>query len=443
MQFLGFYTFQAGALELETAVKLNLRESGRTIVHIPPLGRINAPTHNSPLDLHFTLKNINLEKIADMHEGKSDLSTKFPLLTNEIKSGMLRYFVFLLILSFCLGTGSAFLWCRHRVSKKEAFSLGIVNVSVLALLFLLTAFTYDAESFSRAEYEGMVEATPLILGVLEEGHKLVGDLGAQFGDVVKSVTFLQQEIEASAGSSAEEHKTFSLLHVSDVHNNPAAFQLIRRVLDHYEVDLIVDTGDLVDFGTTLELNLLVEALESLSVPYIFVPGNHDSPTVVGQLKSVHNVTVLEEGILQKKGLRIAAIADPSANYYTAIVADEEILEASAKKLLDIVGNDKDIDVIAAHNPALFRFLRNDGNLMLGGHMHRSSVSIGDNYIEINAGSSGASGIRGLLNTQMEYSMALINFTSMGENTGWQPQTVDLLTITQFPLHFSFERYFLE
>ncbi len=444
LQFLGFYTFQAGALELETAVRVNLHESGRTIVHLPPLGRIKAPTHNSPLDLHFTLKNIHLEKIADMHDDKSALLSRLPLaMTNEIKTNMLKYFAFLLILSFCLGTGSAFLWCRHRVNKKEALSLGIVNVSVLSLLFLLTAFTYDAESFSRAEYEGMVEATPLVLQVLEQGHKLVEDLGEQFGDVVKGVTFLQQEIEASTGSSGEEGKTLSLLHVSDIHNNPAAFQLIRRVLDHYEVDLIVDTGDLVDFGTTLELNLLVEALESLSVPYIFVPGNHESPTVVGQLKSVRNVTVLEEGILQKKGLRIAAIADPSASYHTSVVADEEMLEASAKKLMDIVDNGKGVDVVAAHNPALFRFLRNNGNLLLGGHMHRSSVSMGDNYIEINAGSSGASGIRGLQNMQMEYNLVLVNFTLQGENAGWLPQTVDLLTVNQFPLHFNFERYFLE
>jgi hypothetical protein len=128
------------------------------------------------------------------------------------------------------------------------------------------------------------------------------------------------------------------------------------------------------------------------------------------------------------------------------VADDEILEANARRLQEIVLNHKNIDVIAAHNPQLFRFLRSDGNLLLGGHMHRSSVSIEKEYIEINAGSSGASGIRGLQNMQnmkMEYSLAIVNFISMEGDTAWRPQTVDLLTVNQFPLHFTFERFFME
>ena len=443
IQCLGPYAFEAGAFELETYIKLNMRKSGQTVIHIPPLGRVNASTHYLPMDLHFSLKNIQLEKFAELVEENPALTTSIPvLMTDEIKINMLKYTVFLLLLSFCVGIGCALLWRRQRVNIKEALSLGSVNVLVLSILLIFTYFTYDAEAFSRAEYEGMVEATPLVMGVLEEGHKLVGDLGVQFGSVVNSVALLQQEIESSE-VSAENNNSLSLLHVSDIHNNPAAFNLIRRVLDTHTVDLIIDTGDLVDFGTALEMKLMGDALQSLPVPYVFVPGNHESPIAVDQLKSVPNVTVLEEGMLEIKGLRIAAIADPSAYYSTSAVADEETLAAYAIKLQEIVLSNKDIDVIAAHNPQLFRFLRNDGNLLLGGHMHRSAVSVGDNYLEINAGSSGASGIRGLQKMEMKYSLVLINFISGEGDTGWQPQTVDSLTVNQFPLHFSFERFFVE
>ncbi len=447
IQFLGPYTFQAGALELETSVKLNLRESGQTVVHIPPLGRVNASTHSSPLDLHFALKNIHLDQfteLADLDPALITSNLPAPLI-DELKTNIIKYIVFLLLLSFCVGTGSALLWWRQRINKKDALTLGGVNVTVLSLFLLFTYFSYDAEAFSQAKYEGMIEATPLVMGVLEEGHKLVGDLGVQFGSVINSVALLQQELD-NTSVSAENKNTLSLLHVSDIHNNPAAFQLIRRVLDTYEVDLIIDTGDLVDFGTALELKLMAETLQSLPVPYIFVPGNHDSPAVVEQLKTMQNVTVLEEGMLEKKGLRIAAIADPSAYYQTMAIADEEILEDSARKLQEIVLNNKNIDVIATHNPELFRFLRSDGNLLLGGHIHRSFVVMDDNYLEINAGSSGASGIRGLQNmqnTKMEYSLAIINFISMEEDTAWRPQTIDLLKVNLFPSYFSFERFVLE
>ncbi len=449
IQFLGPYAFEAGAFQLETSVKLNLRESGQTVVHIPPLGRVKAPTHYTPLDLHVSLKNINLEKFAEFAEDSPLVTSTLPVpLTNEIQTNIFKYIVFLLFLSFCVGTGSALLWGRQRVKKKEVLTLGGVNVIVLSLFLLVTFITYDAEAFSKAEYEGMIEATPLVMGVLEEGHKLVGDLGVEFGSVVNSVALLQQEIENTPVSS-EKKNTLSLLHVSDIHNNPAAFQLIRQVLGAYKVDLIIDTGDIVDFGTALEMKIMINALQSIPVPYIFVPGNHDSPAVVEQLKNLHNVTVLEEGILEKKGLRIAAIADPSSYYQTMAIADEETLEVSARKLQEIVLGNNDIDVIAAHNPELFRFLRSDRNLLLGGHVHRSFVSMDDNYIEINAGTSGASGIRGLQNMQntqnmkLEYTLALINFTSTEEDTVWQPQTVDLLAINQFPHHFSFERFYME
>ncbi len=450
IQFLGPYTFQAGALELETSVKLNLRENGQTVVHIPPLGRVNASTHYSPLDLNVTLKNIHLDKFTGLAvEDPANITSSLSVpLTNEIQTEIFKYIVFLLLLSFCVGTGSALFWWKQPVNKKEALTLGGINVIVLSLFLLVTLFTYDAEAFSEAEYKGMMEAAPLLIEVLEEGYKLVGDLDVQFGSVINSVALLQQEIEKTP-VTVGNRKTLSVLHVSDIHNNPAAFQLIKRVIDTYAVDLIIDTGDIVDFGTVLEINLMVDALQSLPVPYIFVPGNHDSPAVVEQLKSLHNVTVLEEGILEKKGLRIAAIADPYSYYQAMAVADGETLEEYARKLQKIVLSNKNIDIIAAHNPQLFRFLRRDGNLLLSGHTHRSFVSMNDDYIEINAGTSGASGIRGLQNMQnaqnmkMEYTLALINFTSTEEETVWQPQTVDLLKVNQFPNHFSFERYFIE
>lgn len=444
IQFLGGYTFRAGAFDLETSVKISLHNSGQTLVHIPPLGRINAPTHAPPLELHFTLKNIHMEQLAALVDNPAAPSGLTHPLANTIINNMIRYVVFLLALSFCLGTGSALLWRHRNVIKREALGLGLVNVLVLATLLFFTIFSYDPEGFSRAEYDGAIEAAPLVYGVLEDGHQLISNLGMQFGAVVSSVSFLQQEIDSNRPAS-EEKDSLTLLHISDIHNNPAAFSLIGRVLDSYEVDFIIDTGDLVDFGTSLEISLLTDMLEALPVPYIFVPGNHESPSVLEQLKSVNNVTVLERGVLEKKGLRIAAVADPAAYYHQSVVADEEIMEQAARELEEIVlGSSEPIHVVAAHNPALFNFLRGGGKILLGGHMHTSSVFLGDDYVEINAGSSGASGIRGLMNMQMEYSLVLLHFVSAAaEEQEWRLDAVDLLKINQFPLHMSYERFVLE
>ncbi|MEW5921062.1 MAG: metallophosphoesterase [Bacillota bacterium] len=441
MQMLGPYGFQAGAFDLETSIKLNLRENGKTVVHLPPLGRVTAFTHYPPLDLHFVLKNINLDALESL-DALSPSANLPDLLVNDTKIHMVKYFIFLLLLSFCLGTGSALLWGRQRVNKIEALHLGLVNVLVLTLLLSFSVYTYDTDAFSRAGYEGMLEAAPLVMGVMEEGHKLIGDLGLQFGAVVSSASMLQREIETT-DSFSEKKDTFCLLHVSDIHNNPAAFNLMRRVLETYNVDLIIDTGDLVDFGTSLELKVMEDSIRSFPVPYIFVPGNHDSPAVVDQLKTIENVTVLEAGVVEREGLRIAAIADPSSYYPTSAVSDAETLEETARKLQKLVDREGRIDIIAAHNPEFFRFLRRDGNLLLGGHMHSPQVFKGADYIEINAGSSGASGIRGLQKMEMQYSLVLIHFVAEEQDNTWRPYAADLVAVKQFPLHFSFERFILE
>ena len=36
------------------------------------------------------------------------------------------------------------------------------------------------------------------------------------------------------------------LHVSDIHNNPVALELVERVVATFAVDLVVDTGDITD-----------------------------------------------------------------------------------------------------------------------------------------------------------------------------------------------------
>ena len=64
IQFLGPVSFSTGVFQFEASLKL--WGGGRTLIHFPPLGKIIAPTHITPLDFHLTLKNINLEDMAEI-----------------------------------------------------------------------------------------------------------------------------------------------------------------------------------------------------------------------------------------------------------------------------------------------------------------------------------------------------------------------------------------
>lgn len=104
-----------------------------------------------------------------------------------------------------------------------------------------------------------------------------------------------------------------VLHVSDIHNNPVAYNFAAQVVESFDVDLILDTGDLTDWGTALEAEI-TRRIEALGRPYVFVSGNHDSPQVVQRLLETSHAVVLGEPVVIA-GLHIAGTGDLVAGSY--------------------------------------------------------------------------------------------------------------------------------
>lgn len=437
IQFLGPVSFSTGVFQFEASLKL--WGGGRTLIHFPPLGKIIAHTHSTPLDFHLTLKNINLEDMEEIASIFSRTGLRFENIIQGIKVNIIKYLAYLLLLAFFSGMFGMLLLTRRTINKKELLWGGLINFLVLLAIISTAALSYDTVAFSRAEYEGILEAAPWVLTVLQEGMGVVENIGGQFMEIVDNISFLQKEMEKNA-PIVENKDTRRILHVSDIHNNPAAFAFMQRIVETFHIELIVDTGDLVDYGTSLEMELFAQQLAGLKIPYVFIPGKHDSPSVVEQLKKIENVFVLEEGIVEIAGLRIAGIADP-ASYSTAMeVANEAVMEDAAQKLQEIVLNAGKVDIIAAHNPGCFKSLRSGYNLLLGGHTHRPYVEEGENYLEINAGSTGAEGIRGIKTLEINFSLIMLNLRYSETERAFLPLSADLIKVKQYPLHFSFERF---
>lgn len=66
-----------------------------------------------------------------------------------------------------------------------------------------------------------------------------------------------------------------VLHVSDIHSNPLGLELAFRLAESFEVDAVLDTGDLTSFGLPIEASI-IELIADLDIPYLWVPSNHDS-----------------------------------------------------------------------------------------------------------------------------------------------------------------------
>ena len=230
-----------------------------------------------------------------------------------------------------------------------------------------------------------------------------------------------------------------VLHVSDIHNNLAALEFISSIVENFHVDVIIDTGDLVDYGTLFEAELFADFFNELKIPYIFIPGNHDSPQVVAYLRDQESVTVLEEGIIEVAGLTIAGAADPSSYYPEMIVAEEESLLQAAEKLAGVVREGDPVDIVAAHNPQIFTYLRENGRLLLGGHYHSPKIINDEQYVEINAGTTGASGVRGVRDLELKFSLVLLSFQPPQGSDALSLYSADMIKINHTPLNYSLER----
>jgi predicted phosphodiesterase len=436
VQMLSPVSFSIGAFEFETSIKFGT--GGKTFIHFPPLGNIIASTHTSPINYHLSLKNIHLEAFSEYTKSISQESLMPENMLREIVVTIAKYLASLLIFAFFLGMVASLLLSRGKIVLKEMLRTGLINMMVLFIIFSTSALTYDQEAFSEAEYQGILEAAPWVLSFLEEGAGVIEEIGIQFADVVNNISSLQKDIEQNV-ISGEDKSTVKVLHVSDIHNNPTAFDFIGRITDTFQVDLIIDTGDLVDYGTTFELDLLTQYIKRIHIPYVFIPGNHESPIVLEQLKTIENIILLEEGIIEIGGLSIAGIADPASSSTAMVVADEDSMERAAQRLHDIAADAGKVHIIAAHNPLIFKYLRNNNNLLLGGHQHTPYIKKNDNYVEINAGSTGASGIRGVQKMEINFSLVLLQF-QISEEGDLIPFSADLIKVKHFPLNFSLERF---
>ena len=196
-----------------------------------------------------------------------------------------------------------------------------------------------------------------------------------------------------------------MLHVSDLHLNPSAWSVIATVVKQYDIDVVIDTGDINDWGSQLESSF-VNPIGSLGVPYVYIRGNHDSALTAAAVGSQPNAVVLENQTTTVAGLTIAGIGDPrftpdkDTSGKAGSVPDQ--LDTSGNQLAaTIAGAGKPVDIALVHDPASAGPLNGATPLILAGHRHAREVSImppvsgrPETRLMV-GGSAGGAGLRGL------------------------------------------------
>lgn len=409
---------------------------GESRLIIPPLGEIKAFTHHWPVVLSVTLDRIDLALLQHELMGVTNPNQYIMDFLPRLRMAAYLFLAKLILLGGVAGGITGWLFGWRRFAKLWR----VVAVGALSVLLIIggVLLDYDQEAFRNPRYEGALEAAPWVMGLIDRGLNRLPELSAKLSLVAGNLNRLFTQVD-NLDPLARVDGELKVLHVSDIHNNPAGLEFIGRVIEGFGADLVIDTGDLTDYGTALETELM-RKIRSLGVKYVFIPGNHDSPEVVAGMKKFPNVVVLEKGLYKFRDLTILGWGDPAARMNDKLMAGDEELKTEAELLKEYFGKlAARPDILAIHNVKLAEEVADPPPVVLYGHDHRPAIHEKQQTVYVDAGTSGAAGFRGLENDTVPYSVALLRFDRPEGEKGYQLTAVDLIRIYSLNSKFILER----
>ncbi|HHU60952.1 MAG: metallophosphoesterase family protein [Bacillota bacterium] len=423
-------------------LKIELGYPGQTVIILPPIGRISAKTHLMPFILGIELRSVELSLL------KSIVFTSpegIELVLNEIKLSAKKIMVFYILKLMGIGlSGSVFalLFLGVRDGKRlmRAAVIGALTVLLIATSIFIG---YDITGFERVEYEGMIEVAPWVLDLVWQSLDQIEELGTRVQVLATNLYTVLQQVE-NLGPVGLVDADVIVLHVSDIHNNPIAYSFAEQVIESFPVDFVMDTGDLTDWGTALEAEIS-ERISGLDIPYLFVSGNHDSPHVLRKLGEIPNVIIVSAQMEHVHGLLISGEGDLVVNQPLPEPAPINDLKNFAEEIkVKWQGVEIKPDIFMIHNhrvaknipPGLFP-------VVVYGHSHIWGLEEIDGTVYINAGTTGAAGIRGFQSKEpLPYSLSLLYF-QFDRERNLVLRAVDGVHVTGLGMGFSLERTFFD
>ncbi len=426
-------TFSVSALPART---------GSTAIDLSPFGSVSALTHSSPLAVKVKL--IYIGTGADSTAAKEAVTSIqgwnniYQGLIDKVKPFLARQ----IMVIFSGGFFSVLIIWRSRL--RTAFLSGLACTGLMAVLLFNTAQTYDVQAFREPVYCGVIALAPQLIPEPDEFMDRLEELQADTRKVVGNMNALMSSSNGLSILSApiEDGALKKVLLISDMHSNPLGVEFVREIASAFKVDMILDSGDLTDLGTAMEAEYAAK-LSSIEIPYVFCPGNHDTPEIIDFVNNLANGVVLDGKVINTAGIKILGSPDPMARSAEVELQDslawESLMQAQADALIDRAAEEEvKPDIVVVHNPQAAQKLTNDFSLIVYGHTHQQSIIINNETILLNPGTSGAAGIRGLYAEQaVPYSAMVLYLTDEG-----LAAAVDTIKYEPFSDRFYIERKLL-
>jgi predicted MPP superfamily phosphohydrolase len=368
---------------------------GGAAVAVPPLGSLNVDVYDGPLRLDIALQRVDPDRARALATDPVRLAGVVNQVSDDLRGALLRLGWTTAGVAIAGAAVTSLIVLRRR--RESAIAVGVTTVLLLGTAGLGAA-TWRPEALSQPTYTGLLVNANSLIGRAQDIVARFDAYRASLEDLVANVGTLYATISALPAPGGTG-KTVALLHVSDMHLNPAGFDLVRQVVHQFRVDGVLDTGDITDWGSTPE-NQLIGSVGQLGVPYVYIRGNHDSAATAALIAAQPNATVLDDSAVTVAGIRIVGIPDPRFTPDKSTGDDKagtDVLTASGQKLADLVGTLPDAPAVAlVHDPKQAASLDGVVPLVLAGHTHQRHVSVlGAGTRVMVEGSTGGAGLRGL------------------------------------------------
>lgn len=443
---IGSQTYPIGPLGVQ--VSWSWSRLGETHLVFPPLGEVHARTHLTPVRLNASLMSIDLSRLKDFVESPGRLEDLSHTIIHMSRGAALS-FVSRLIAIAAVSSGMV-AWLltsqaqRASLTQRASFSMmwkGAGSAALLiGLMSVLTSLTFRVDAFKSPTYRGALSSAPWLIEAVQEGIAKSAVLEERLATLSVNIYQMYEQVERLVPPLAIAEADVVLLHVTDFHNHPAAARVTLEFASAFDVDFIINTGDLTEYGTFLEAEI-VDKIRETPVPYYFVSGNHETPELLERISLMPELTLLDGREVTQAGVRILGIGDPGAQsplaHAMSIAQAREIADQLNQSLSAMAAPP---DIVAVHNFRVAESIRPGlVPLVVYGHSHTPSVFFRGGTAYVNAGTTGGAGIRGIEAPEpVRISLAVIYLKT---DTGLsQVIGVDLIRLSPVAAGFVMERY---
>jgi predicted phosphodiesterase len=381
----GHRTTAVGPLRVEMASRFG---DGTTEIRLPPFGTLSADTHASPIRLSAELRDVDVAALTELVRTRS--TDQIVAMIERRSVAQLRPLAWRVLWLSAIGGGVLGALVYRRNLRRVAVA-GLSAVLVTGAVAGGAWMTFDPGAFRSPTYSGSLAVAARLIGPVRQATERIDDIRAELTRVVDGAIRAYASVQ---GTPLGGDDFVKVLHISDIHLNPLGMDFALEVAEGFDVDLVIDTGDLISFGTSAE-EAVTSLIPRFDRPYVYVRGNHDSRALGAAIAALPNGVVLDRTTARVAGLQLYGMGHPVFTPDAQAYGDDRFERlartASVQISTDLAELPRPPDIVAVHDDRMVESLAGRFPLAVSGHFHETSWrSIGGSAF-LRIGTTGGSG----------------------------------------------------